>query len=92
MHFYQDKNGKIVKVPPSKFAEMENSLPDICFAVKYPIKKLDEKMLPDLSELYSKLKECDKSSKVVHEGVKCSHSSKVIFGPRYYGTVPLLRG
>jgi hypothetical protein len=89
LHFYKDKDGKIVKIPPSKYAEMQNSLPDICFAVKYPIKKLEEKKIPDLSGLISMLKESDLSSRVVHEGINCSYNGKVIEGPRYYGR-PLL--
>lgn len=52
LHFYNDANGKLVIVPPSQYLQKSSSLPDICFAIKYPIKKLEEKKLPDLKSLF----------------------------------------
>ncbi len=52
LHFYNDSNGKLVMIPPSQYKERSCSLPDICFAIKYPIKKLEEKKLPDLQSLF----------------------------------------
>jgi hypothetical protein len=71
LHFYNDSNGKLVIVPPSEYESKADSLPDICFAIKYPIKKLEEKKLPDLTELLSKLQPVDHGKMVIHEGIKC---------------------
>ena len=51
LHFYNDSKGKLVIIPPSEYASKADTLPDICFAIKYPIKKLEEKKLPDLADL-----------------------------------------
>lgn len=59
MHFYYDKEGKLVQIPEAKFAFKHTELPPVCFAIKYPIKNLASKKdkLPDLSTLEALLKE-----------------------------------
>jgi hypothetical protein len=49
MHVYYDKQGKLVKVPQSEFQEKKSTLPDCCFAFKYPIEDANLVNLPDLS-------------------------------------------
>jgi len=58
-----------VIVPPSEYASKADTLPDICFAIKYPIKKLEEKKLPDLSELLKLIKPLEAGNTVIHEDI-----------------------
>ena len=91
MHFYKDQNGKLVFVPPSEYAAKATSLPDICFAIKYPIKKIDETKLPELKELLSQLLPLEDGALAIHDGIKCTLTNEVIVGPRYYGRPPASR-
>lgn len=72
LHFYNDQNGKLVIVPPSEYASKSDTLPDICFAIKYPIKKLEEKKLPDLSELSKQISPVEPGKTVIHENIQCT--------------------
>lgn len=86
LHFYPDEKGKIVIIPPSQYEKERSKLPPICYATKYPIKKIEEKEFPDLSPLMALLKPSE-GDIAVHEGVSCNRTNESIRGVRYFGTL-----
>jgi hypothetical protein len=90
LHFYHDAKGKLIMIPPSAYQQEKDKLPDICYAIKYPMKKIEEKTFPDLSPLMAMLEE--EKTEIVHEGVKDSLTNKDIVGPRYFGAPPPTKG
>ncbi|TNV74890.1 hypothetical protein FGO68_gene13970 [Halteria grandinella] len=93
MHFYYDKEGKLVQIPEAQFAKRQGDLPAVCFAIKYPIKNLATKKdkLPDISALEALLKE-PTLGLTTHTDIKCTISNEDITGARYYGCPPESRG
>ena len=90
LHFYHDTKGKLIMIPPSAYQQEKDKLPPICYAIKYPMKKIEEKTFPDLSPLMAMLEE--EKGEVVHEGVKDSLTNQDIVGPRYFGAPPPSKG
>lgn len=90
LHFYKDPKGKFVMIPPSGYEKEKHTLPDVCYAIKYPIKNIDKKEFPDLSPLNALLEET--KDEVVHKGITDSLTSKEIVGPRYFGRPPPSKG
>jgi hypothetical protein len=50
LHFFIGANGKLTFIPESKYKSLKVTLPPLSFAIKYPIKNLEDKKakLPDL--------------------------------------------
>lgn len=58
-------------------------MPDVCFAIKYPIQNLSSKKLEiDTAEIHSNL--LGDHSFVFHEGIKCEETKDEIIGARYF--------
>ena len=91
LHFYHDDKGKIVMIPQAAYEKEKNKIPEISFAIKYPIKKIEEKKFPDLAPLMAMLEET-KEGVVVHKNVRDDLSLKEIEGPRYFGRPPPSKG
>ena len=70
-------------LPPSQYEELKDTLPDLCFAIKYPIKNLESRKFPiDLNVLSNYI---DRGQDFpYHPGVICSTFKEEIIGPRYY--------
>ena len=83
LHFYFDEDGKLNMLPPSQYEELKDTLPDLCFAIKYPIKNLESRKFPiDLNVLSNYI---DRGQDFpYHPGVICSTFKEEIIGPRYY--------
>ncbi|CDW73494.1 UNKNOWN [Stylonychia lemnae] len=83
LHFYYDSRDNLVMVPPSQYQYLKETLPDISFAIKYPIKDLASKPQPiDVSLLQAFL--TGSRDVPFHEGIKCSNNGEEIIGARYY--------
>lgn len=68
LHFFFDENKKLMVVPPSKYELLKFTLPDLCFAIKYPIKDLENKTFDiDLNELSNFL--TGSTDFAYHEGI-----------------------
>jgi len=90
LHFYHDDKGKLVMVSPSAYEAERTKLPPVCWAIKYPIKKIEEKKFPDLSPLIAMLEE--EKEVVIHKDITDSLTNKEIVGPRYFGRPPPSKG
>jgi hypothetical protein len=90
LHFYNDEKGKLVMVQPSAFEREKDKLPDVCYAIKYPIKNIEKKEFPDLSPLMAMLEEC--KGTVMHKDIRDSLTNQEIEGPRYFGRPPPSKG
>ena len=86
LHFYKDGSDKMVYVTESEYEGERDKLPDLCFAIKYPIKNMQEKKFPDLSPLMAMLQE--KTELVIHSGIRDSLTNDEIIGARYFGRPP----
>ena len=83
MHFYWKRDGQLKLIPQSKYHQKSAKLPDVCFAIKYPIKNMQHLKLPfDTAEMEAFM--LGDRSMVYHEGVKCEETKDDIIGPRYY--------
>lgn len=54
LHFYFEAN-QLITVSEQDYLTDPTKLPDVCFAIKYPIKDMKEKEWPDLSQFYKYL-------------------------------------
>lgn len=89
LHFYK-KDGKWNYVTESEFEQKKDSLPDLCFACKYPITDLENKPFPDLEALTTKLDQGARQTPtgqfehldIINNNIANKKDSKIV-GPRY---------
>jgi hypothetical protein len=80
-----------VWVPEADYQAKKAELPDICFAIKYPISILNQlASLPDLSKLAQDL--LDDSPAANHSSVSCDHTHTPIDCPVRYSCTTRLNG
>jgi hypothetical protein len=62
LHFYFDSDGKLQTLSEADYETSKDKLPELCFAIKCPIEKLNERdLFPDLKALVTKCIDFDAS-------------------------------